>query len=337
MHVLVVKTSSMGDVIHTLPAIEDATKAIPGIKFDWLIEEGFQEIPAWHDSIDKVIPIALRRWRKSWLKAFFSGEIKLFLKKLREKKYDLIIDAQGLLKSAVPAKLARGTLIGFDKASAREGIAANYYDRDLTVDKSLHAIERVRRLFARSLGYEYQDTLPSVKLNLNPAEEDKKGVLFLHGTTWPSKHWPDDSWLELGKLLKEKGEAIYLPWATDQEKDRAEWLAKELNVPVLPKLSLTEVAELMLKVKAVVGVDTGLTHLAALLDVRSIGVYGSTDVGLTGALGLNHKNLSANYECSPCMNKVCKVLDENNKQPCFDSITPESILKNLEELRRHES
>jgi len=330
MHVLVVKTSSMGDVIHTLPAIEDATKAIPGIKFDWLIEEGFQEIPAWHDSIDKVIPIALRRWRKSWLKAFLSGEIKIFLKRLREKKYDLIIDAQGLLKSAVPAKFARGTLIGFDKASAREGIAAKFYDRDLTVDKSLHAIERVRQLFARSLGYEYQDTLPSVKLNLNSAEEDKKGVLFLHGTTWPSKHWPDDSWLELGKFLKERGEDVYLPWATAQEKKRAEWLATELNVPVLPKLSLTEVAEVMLKVKAVVGVDTGLTHLAALLDVRSIGIYGSTDVELTGAMGIQHKNICSSYECSPCLMKICvKLSDEFVAPPCYKEISAKNIIKQL--------
>jgi len=330
MHVLVVKTSSMGDVIHTLPAIEDAAKAIPGIKFDWLIEEGFQEIPAWHDSVDKVIPIALRRWRKSWLKAFLSGEIKVFLKRLRKKKYDLIIDAQGLLKSAVPAKFARGTLIGFDKASAREGIAAKFYDRDLTVDKSLHAIERVRRLFARSIGYEYQDTLPLVKLNLNPAEEGKKGVLFLHGTTWPSKHWPDVSWLELGKLLKEEGEAIYLPWATDQEKDRAEWLAKELNVPVLPKLSLTEIAELMLKVKAVVGVDTGLTHLAALLDVRSIGIYGSTDAGLTGAMGVKHKNICSTCECSPCLKKKCLMLsDKLVAPPCYKEISAQDIVKQL--------
>lgn len=330
MRVLVVKTSSMGDVIHTLPAIEDAAKAIPSIKFDWMIEEGFQEIPAWHDSVDKVIPIALRRWRKSWLKAFLSGEIKLFLKRLREKKYDLIIDAQGLLKSAVPAKFARGTLIGFDKASAREGIAAKFYDRDLTVDKSLHAIERVRRLFSRSLGYEYQHTPPSVKLNLNPAQEDKKGVLFLHGTTWPSKHWPDDSWLELGKLLKEEGEAIYLPWATDQEKDRVEWLGKQLNVPVLPKLSLTEIAGLMLRVKAVVGVDTGLTHLAALLDVQSIGIYGSTDVGLTGAMGIKHKNICSSYECSPCLKKTClKLSDELVAPPCYKGISAQDIVKQL--------
>ena len=327
MRVLVVKTSSMGDVIHTLPAIEDATKAIPGIKFDWLIEEGFQEIPAWHDSVDKVIPIGLRRWRKSWRKTFISGELKLFLKRLRENKYDVVIDAQGLIKSAVPAKFTKGILCGFDKSSAREGLAARFYDRKFAVDKSLHAIDRVRRLFALSLGYVYQDSLPAVKLNLNPNEEDKKGTLFLHGTTWPSKHWPDDSWLELGRLLKEKGEAIYLPWATDQEKDRAEWLGKELNISVLPKLSLTEIAELMLKAKAVVGVDTGLTHLAALLDVRSIGIYGSTDVGLTGAMGVNHKNLKSNFECSPCLSKNCNLLDVDTLlPPCYQEITAKNVI-----------
>ena len=327
MRVLVVKTSSMGDVIHTLPAIEDATKAIPGIKFDWLIEEGFQEIPAWHDSVDKVIPIGLRRWRKSWRKTFFSGEIKLFLKRLRENKYDVVIDAQGLIKSAVPAKFTKGILCGFDQSSVREGMAARFYDRKFAVDKSLHAIERVRRLFALSLGYEYQNISPCVKLNLNAAHEEKKGFLFLHGTTWPSKHWPDESWLELGKLLKEKGEVIYLLWATAQEKDRADWLARELNVSVLPRLSLTQIAELMLKAKAVVGVDTGLTHLAALLDVRSIGIYGSTDVGLTGAMGVNHKNLKSNFECSPCLSKNCNLIDVDTLlPPCYQEITAKNVI-----------
>jgi heptosyltransferase-1 len=227
----------------------------------------------------------------------------------------------------VPAKFAKGILCGFDKSSAREGLAARFYDRKFAVDKSLHAIDRVRRLFALSLDYVYQDSLPAVKLNLNPNEEDKKGTLFLHGTTWPSKHWPDDSWLELGRLLKEKCEAIYLPWATGQEKDRAEWLGKELNISVLPKLSLTEIAELMLKAKSVVGVDTGLTHLAALLDVRSIGIYGSTDVGLTGAMGVNHKNLKSNFECSPCLSKNCNLLDVDTLlPPCYQEITAKNVI-----------
>ena len=326
MRVLVVKMSSMGDVIHKLPAIEDAKKAIPGIQFDWVIEEGFKEIPAWHDSVDRVIPIALRRWRKSWLKALLSGEIKLFIKRLREKRYDVIIDAQGLIKSAVPAKCARGALIGFDKSSAREGIASKFYDREVSVDKSLHAIERIRQLFARSLGYEYQETSPSVKLNLNPAEGDKKGVLFLHGTTWPSKHWPDESWLELGKLLKEKGEAIYIPWATAQERSRAEWLGKKLDVSVLPKLNLTQIAELMLNARGVVGVDTGLTHLAALMSVSSIGLYGATSILLTGAMGRYHKNLNIRYECSPCLEKNCKA---TNFMGCMKELKAHDVVNRL--------
>ena len=328
MRVLVVKTSSMGDVIHTLPAIEDAKKAIPGIKFDWVIEEGFKEIPAWHDSVNEVIPIAVRRWRKSLLKGFFSGEIASFFRNLRAHHYDLIIDAQGLVKSAIPAKLAKGPVVGLDQQSARERLSARFYDRTFSVDKSMHAIERVRRLFAFSLDYEYPETPPSVQLNLNLGHAAKKGVLFLHGTTWPSKHWPDDSWLELGRALKQKGEDIYLPWSTDAEKARAEWLGKQLDVSVLPKLSLTEVAEFMLKVKAVVGVDTGLTHLAALLDVQSIGIYGSTDVELTGAMGIKHENLKSDLDCSPCLRKQCKLLDGDTLvPPCYEKITAESVVE----------
>jgi len=169
-----------------------------------------------------------------------------------------------------------------------------------------------------------------VKLNLNAAYEEKKGFLFLHGTTWPSKHWPDESWLELGKLLKEKGELVYVPWATAQEKDRADWLARELNVSALPKLSLTQIAELMLKAKAVVGVDTGLTHLAALLDVRSIGIYGSTDVGLTGAMGIGHRNICSSFECAPCLKKLClRISDRFDQPPCYKEISSEVVFKEI--------
>ena len=330
MRVLVVKTSSMGDVIHTLPAIEDAKKAIPGIQFDWVIEEGFKEIPAWHDSVNEVIPIAVRRWRKSLLKGFFSGEIASFFRNLRAKHYDLIIDAQGLVKSAIPAKLAKGPVVGLDQQSARERLSARFYDRTFSVDKSMHAIERVRRLFAFSLDYEYPETPPSVQLNLNLGHAAKKGVLFLHGTTWPSKHWPDDSWLELGRALKQKGEDIYLPWSTDTEKARAEWLSENLAVPLMPRLTLTELAGLMLNVKAVVGVDTGLTHLAALLDVSSIGIYGSTDVGLTGAVGIGHKNLNSNFECAPCLKRNCNLLDsKTTSPPCYEVISPDAVLKGI--------
>ena len=100
MRVLLVKTSSLGDVIHTLPALTDAQRAIPGIQFDWVVEEGFAEIPAWHPAVAQVIPVAIRRWRKHPLQTLRSGEWRRFKARLRETHYDLVIDAQGLLKSA---------------------------------------------------------------------------------------------------------------------------------------------------------------------------------------------------------------------------------------------
>jgi heptosyltransferase-1 len=129
MHVLLIKTSSMGDVIHALPALTDAMRAIPGIRFDWVVEEAFQEIPAWHPAVDRVIPVALRRWRKKPLKALISGEWRRFKRALRERQYDLVLDSQGLMKSAWLAQKARGPRAGFDKKSAREPLASWFYQK----------------------------------------------------------------------------------------------------------------------------------------------------------------------------------------------------------------
>ena len=129
MRVLLIKTSSLGDVIHTLPALTDAARAIPGIRFDWVVEEGFAEIPAWHPAVDAVIPVAIRRWRKKPLQAVRSGEWSNFKRRLRETQYDLVIDAQGLLKSAWLTRYARAEVVGLDKSSAREPLAARFYQR----------------------------------------------------------------------------------------------------------------------------------------------------------------------------------------------------------------
>ncbi len=153
MRVLLVKTSSMGDVIHTLPAITDARQAIPGIQFDWIVEEGFAEIPAWHPGVAEVIPVAIRRWRKHPLKAALSGEWKRFKERVAATRYDAIIDAQGLLKSAWLTRYAEGPIIGLDRDSAREPIASRFYDVHCNVPWDQHAVERVRLLFARALGY----------------------------------------------------------------------------------------------------------------------------------------------------------------------------------------
>mgnify|MGYP003604329080 FL=1 len=153
MRVLLIKTSSLGDVIHTLPALTDAARAIPGIQFDWVVEEGFAEIPTWHPAVAQVIPVALRRWRKNLLQTWKSGEWAAFKQRLREGRYDLVIDAQGLLHSALLTRYVDAPVAGLDRASAREPLASRCYDRPCAVAWGQHAVERVRQLFAQALGY----------------------------------------------------------------------------------------------------------------------------------------------------------------------------------------
>src|SRR5690606_6912806 len=153
MRVLLIKTSSLGDVIHTLPALTDALEAIPGIRFDWVVEEGFAEIPVWHPAVAEVIPVAIRRWRKSPLKTLRSGEWQRFRQRLHKHSYDLVIDAQGLFKSAVLTLGLKVPVAGLDRRSAREPLASRFYDKRIAVPRDQHAVERVRQLFAQALGY----------------------------------------------------------------------------------------------------------------------------------------------------------------------------------------
>ena len=159
MRVLIVKTSSMGDVLHTLPALTDAAQAIPGIRFDWVVEEGFAQIPSWHETVERVIPVAIRRWRKAWFSAPIKAERKAFREAVKAVNYDAIIDAQGLVKSAaLVTRLAHGIKHGMDWQSAREPLASLFYNRRHHIAVQQHAVERTRELFAKSLGYARPET-----------------------------------------------------------------------------------------------------------------------------------------------------------------------------------
>ena len=186
MRVLLIKTSSLGDVIHTLPALTDAARAIPGIQFDWVVEEGFAEIPTWHPAVARVIPVALRRWRKNLLQTWKSGEWATFKQRLREGRYDLVIDAQGLLKSALLTRYVNAPVAGLDRASAREPLASHCYDRPYAVAWGQHAVERVRQLFAQALGYSLPQSVGDYGLDRGAMVGEalvEPYVLFLHGTT----------------------------------------------------------------------------------------------------------------------------------------------------------
>lgn len=344
MRVLLIKTSSLGDVIHALPALTDAARAIPGIRFDWVVEEGFAEIPTWHPAVDKVIPVAIRRWRKNLWQTFKSGEWKRFKRSVGETRYDLVIDAQGLFKSAWLTRYVDAPVAGLDRESAREPLASRFYDRPVAVARGQHAVERLRQLFAQALGYQLPTDLGQYGLK-RPATLDDSAqppfVLFLHGTTWDTKHWPELYWRQLAELMGERGLHVRLPWGNAVEKARAERIAEGLShAQVLPKLNLAGVARVLAGARACVAVDTGIGHLAAALDVPTISLFGPTNPGLTGAYGQSQVHLASDYPgCTPCLQKKCtyqptaddqRRLDLKREWPvCFTPLNPERVASQL--------
>ena len=346
MRVLLIKTSSLGDVIHSLPALTDAQRAIPGIRFDWVVEEGFAEIPTWHPAVDRVIPVALRRWRRNLWQTWRSGEWQQFKARLAERDYDLVLDAQGLVKSAFLTRYARGPVAGLDRASAREPLASRFYDRGCSVPWGMHAVERLRQLFAQALGYPLPAETGDYALDrqrLLAGRRAEPYLLLLHGTTWTTKHWPERYWRELAERLGAQGWAIRLPWGNAEEKARAERIAAGLaHVTVLPKLNLAGVAAELAGARACVAVDTGLGHLAAALDVPTISLYGPTNPGFTGAYGRGQIHLASDFPCAPCLKKTCAYqpsaedrqrFDLATEQPlCFTRLDPARIAAELAAL-----
>ena len=291
LKILLVKTSSLGDVIHNLPVVKDIESAFGHAAIDWVVELGFAQIPAMHPGLRRVIPCELRRWRKTWYIKQTRREWDGFLRALRAERYDAIVDTQGLLKSALIARAALGTRFGLDWRSSREPLRA-FYDRTFTVSWQMHAVERNRRLCGMALGYEpigapdYGITsTPSVA----PWLPQQPFLVFLHATSHPRKLWPVSRWIELGERAAQLGFGIVLPWGSDAERQRACAIAQRLRVAVVPgKLELAEIAAVLVAAKAAVGVDTGLTHLAAAIGVPIVGIYGPTDPSATGLLAGGH-------------------------------------------------
>ncbi len=312
MHILVVKTSSLGDLVHMLPALSDAATAVPNLRVDWVAEEGFAAVPAWHPTVARVIPVAVRRWRKTLFSKATWQEIGAARAAMREIRYDAVIDTQGLLKSALLAGLARGEHWGYDRHSIREPLASLCYDQRACVPRDLHAIERNRRLLAAALGYGIED-LPldyglaglsehvaahvgansfaqdraDVRMNYREAgvspHLQKAYVLALHGTSRVDKEWPESDWITVGHALAQHGRALLLPWGNAREKERAERIAAAVPAAhVLPRLGLDDLAAIIARADAVLGVDTGLMHVAAALRKPGLALFPATLPALTG-------------------------------------------------------
>lgn len=289
MRILIIKTTSLGDVVHNLPVIADIRKQYPSAHIDWVVEDNFAEIPAMHPDVNKVIKVAIRRWRKSILSKNTWHEFTNFKQQLQSQQYDVVIDSQGLLKSSLITYLSNSeNKCGYDSHSAREPISSWFYDHRYTISFQQHAVIKNRTLAALSLGYECPNTPPdygvqastNAILNLN-----QPYIIALHGTSRDSKLWLTEHWIHLGKQLEKQGISLVLPWASDAEHQRAQLIANALqNAIVLPKLNITALAEIISQSQAAIGVDTGLSHLSAALNKHVVAIYTDTNPALTGVM-----------------------------------------------------
>lgn len=348
---LIVKVSSLGDVIHTLPAVTDAQRARKDIQFDWVVEENFAEVPSWHPAVKNVIPVALRRWRRNILKTYMNHEFRAFKRGLQGVHYDLVIDAQGLIKSGFISRLSKGLTIGLSNRTIREPMATLFYNKVYSVPWTDHAVDRIRQLFSRALQYEYDPEEIDYGIDVSridfPSETIKKAgkqVVFLHGTTWQTKHWPENYWRHLAHISTEAGYKVLLPWGTPKEKLRAKFIAQgNEGVEVLDKQTLTGLANYIQKSDGVIAVDTGLGHLAAALAKPIVSLYGPTNPELSGTFGNSQLHLNSSLNCAPCVKKTCGYLGPGITEeyagssfavtpPCFASHGPVEVWQQFESL-----
>lgn len=290
--VLIVKTSSMGDVVHALPMVSDIARAHPGATIDWVVEEGFAAIPPLHPAVARVIPVALRRWRKRLASPGTWREWRAVNAALRAQRYDRIVDCQGLIKSAWLARRAGGAVAGPDAASAREPLAAWLYAQRIRVPQALHAIERNRRIGAAALGYTADGAPrfglrpPALTGELRALVDGRDYAVLLTNASRATKLWPDARWAAVEAWLAARGLRSLLFWGSDEEGVRTCARAAGMrDAEVAPRAPLDAIAAALAGARVVVGLDTGLAHLAAAVGAPTVGIYCDYDPALAGITG----------------------------------------------------
>lgn len=285
--VLIVKTSSMGDVVHALPAVSDMHRALPGLRVDWLVESPFAAIPRLHAGVQRVLPLAWRKWRRSLLAADTRSAMAALRGELRSQRYDLVLDLQGLLKSVLWGLQAHGPLVGYDRHSIREPLAALFYRRSAAVPRELQAVARCRRLAAAHLGYALPDTPPDFGITA-PAGSwaaPAPSAALIPCASRPEKLWPEANWVAVGQRLRAAGLTPVVVWGSADEQARAERIAAGCGGVVPPFLSVADMAAVLGAARQIVGLDTGFSHLAAAFGAPTIGIYCDHEPGLAGLSG----------------------------------------------------
>ncbi len=304
MKILIVKLSSLGDVVHAMPAVQDIRAALPGAQIDWVVERGFAPLVQRCEGVQRVIACELRRWRKSPLGARTRAEWRSFRDDLRSEAYDAIIDLQGLTKSALVARASRLAQGGkrFALANRTDGSSYEAPTRWLAhvairVEPHVHAVARSRELCARALGYQAPDKL-RFGLRTSASSDDDAGarcVVFVHGSSREDKCWPESRWAELGTRLIADGYTIGLPQGSDAERERGERIAQTLGAAAQPwpRLDLGSLTDKMAACAGVIGVDSGLSHIAVALDLPHVQIYNFDTSWRTGPCGPRQQSVYA--------------------------------------------
>ena len=277
----------MGDVVHALPAVSDMHQALPGLQVDWLVEAPFAAIPRLHAGVNRVLPMAWRKWRKSLGDAKTRAAIHALRADLQRERYDLVLDLQGLLKSVLWGLQARGPLVGYGFASIREPLAALFYRRRAAVPRGLQAVDRNRRLAAVHMGYAVPSTAPDFGIVAPPGswQAPARCAALIPCASRPEKLWPEDRWIAVGQRLQAGGLVPVLIWGSDDERQRAERIAAGCAGVVPPFLTVADTAAVLGQARQIVGLDTGFSHLAAALGAPTIGIYCDHAPGLAGVTG----------------------------------------------------
>ncbi len=285
MKILIVRVSSLGDVVHNMPMVADIQRHFPGAQIDWVVEEAYTSLVRLNPLVRNIIPIALRRWRKSLFSAATRAEIGAFQRQLRAERYDVVFDTQGLLKTSVVMRMARlatdGRRIGLANAtegSGYEPLSRIFHDQSIPVDRHTHAVTRARLVAACALGYQLEGP-PDFAMQPPPQQRwpwmpEQPYVVFFHGTARAAKQWPQAQWIKLGQALAERGLPVLLPWGSRKEQQAAQALAAGIpGATVLPALPLMQAVALVQQARLVIGLDTGLTHIAAAYGQPTVELY----------------------------------------------------------------
>ena len=348
MKFLLLRLSSMGDVLHTLPALTDLQQARPDLRLHWLIEPAFAPIALLHPGVARVIPFALRNYKKQW--RGLAVALRDLRRDMRGERYDHILDAQGLYKSALLGRLGGAPLWGLDAASAREPGATRLYQRRFPVAWGQSAVSRNRQLFAQALNYPLPETPPDYGLQVAAAHLRQDApvqpwgelvqqpfVLGFHGTSRENKEWQEDYWRALAARLRPAGLRLLLPAGNAREAARAQRIATQAdNVLALPTLTLLELAAVIVRADAYVGMDTGLSYLAGALGLAGVTLYGPTARGRFSVTENRQASLQSREPCSPCGKSRCPLPEaKNGLILCQQALLPEQVWTALSPLLEH--